>query len=160
MVRTNMTMEVTAERGGGDMTAAERVADLLTSDADGAFAEKEAKATKARMQWQPAPADYKEAMGHDHGLGHGPALPEAPGGFGNLSVPDNHRVQGHSNAAPPEAQVKLDGPASLTKDWRTEASRIGRYWEHDKFRVKANGTWGFDKPEGSSNAFDSKLLWN
>ena len=29
MVRTNYTMEVTAERGGGNMTAAERVADLL-----------------------------------------------------------------------------------------------------------------------------------
>ena len=158
MVRTNHTMEVTAERGAGNMTAAERVADLLKSDHDGAFEQKEAAATKARMQWQPTPDLYREAMSHNHGLGHGPALPDAPGGFGNLSVPDLHRVPGHSNAPPPETQVKMDGPASATKDWRTEGSRIGRYWANNTFQLKPNGTWDFNKDPSKGNAFDSRLF--
>ena len=136
----------------------ERVADLLKSDHDGAFEQKEAAATKARMQWQPTPDLYREAMSHNHGLGHGPALPDAPGGFGNLSVPDLHRVPGHSNAPPPETQVKMDGPASATKDWRTEGSRIGRYWANNTFQLKPNGTWDFNKDPSKGNAFDSRLF--
>ena len=163
MVRTNMTMEgkVTAERGGGNQTASERVADLLKSDHDGAFKEKEADALKARMQWQPTKEDYREYVQHGHGTGHGPPIPLAPGGFSYVSVPDNHRVVKHTNEVPPEAQVKLDGPGSATKDWRTENSRIGRYWEHPNFQVRKYGTWDFNKspePAEGSNAFNSRLF--
>ena len=86
-----------------------------------------------------------EYLQHEHGTGHGPTISQPPGGFGSVSVPDNHRVVHHSNAPPPEAEVKLDGPASQTKDWRTEGSRIGRYWANDKFQVQPNGTWNFEK---------------
>lgn len=51
-------MEVTATRGGGNQTAAERVADLLTSDHDGAFKKEEAASRAARTQWTPAGAEY------------------------------------------------------------------------------------------------------
>jgi len=138
-------MEVTATRGGGNQTAAERVADLLTSDHDGAFKKEEAASRAARTQWTPAGAEYGEYLQHEHGTGHGPTISQPPGGFGSVSVPDNHRVVHHSNAPPPEAEVKLDGPASQTKDWRTEGSRIGRYWANDKFQVQPNGTWNFEK---------------
>ena len=109
------------------------------------------------MQWQPTKTDYRENMQHKKGVGHGPSLPAAPGGYGTLSVPDNSRVVGHTNAPPPEAEVKGPGPASLTKDWRTEASRVGRYWEHEKFRVKPNGTWGFDSEK--PNPFNSRIAY-
>lgn len=158
MVRTNDTLVVTAERGAGNMSAADRVKDLLTSDHDGAFKEKEAAASKARMQWQPTPAEFSESVNHVHGIGHGPTVPAAPGGFGYVAAPSEPRFASHSNAPPPETQVKMDGPASLTKDWRTENSRIGRYWASPTFQLKPNGTWGFDKAvEGESNAFNSRL---
>ena len=133
-------------RGGGNQTAAERVADLLTSDASEgghsfAFAEKEAAATKARLQWVPAPADYDEAKS-GHGVGHGSKVPEAVGGFGFLSVPDPRRnpEAGHTEHENVGDEF-LQGPGSLTKDWRTEASRIGRYWKDPNFNLKPYGEW-------------------
>ena len=148
MVRTNDTLVVTAERGAGNMSAEERVADLMVSDHDGAFDQKESEATKARMQWQPTMSNYAEAMQHSVGMGHGPRLPPPPGGCGNVSVPDNSRVT-HNGMGDEPAELsatqgaKLAGPASLTKDWRTEGSRIGRYWENPDFHLKKYGTWAF-----------------
>ena len=126
-------------RGGGDQTAAERVADLMSADEHGisnAFAKKEAAATAARNQWKPAPADYEEAM-HGHS-GHGTVVPEAPGGWGSVSHPDPRRPPGGDGLTEGRA---LAGPAGLTKDWRTEASRIGRYWDDPNFALKPYGEW-------------------
>ena len=95
-------------------------------------------------------------MQHRHGMSTGPKLPAPPGGYGNLSVPDLHRVPGHTNEAPPETQVPLQGPASQTKDWRTEGSRIGRYWDHPTFQLQPQGTWNFEKEGGK--VFDSRLF--
>ena len=61
-----------------------------------------------------------------------------------------------TNAPPPETMVKMDGPASLTKDWRSESSRIGRYHGVDGFKLKPNGTWAFEASD--SNPFNSKLF--
>ena len=143
-VRTQY-VEGSGERGGGDQTAAERVADLLEGNAtQGAWKEKEAKALKARMQWQPTKDQYKESMSHAHGIGHGPTIGPAAGGFGYVTTQDLHRVPGHSNEVAPENKVELAGPASQTKDWRTESSRIGRYFGRDDFKLKPYGTWTFE----------------
>lgn len=140
-------------RGGGDQTAAERVADLMSADEHGksnAFSVKEAAATKARNQWKPAPADYEEAM-HGHS-GHGPTVPAAPGGFGYLSVPDPRRHPNPGTSSDGDAAeqklagagtAQMQGPSSQTKDWRTEGSRVGRYWNDPQFKLKPYGEWEF-----------------
>jgi len=159
-VNDTRVIDVTATRGGGNMTAAERVADLMKSDnkKDYAFVQKESAASKARMQWQPPVAEYREQMSHAHGAGHGAELGLAPGGFPNVTVADNHRVVGHSNTANPTGQAKMDGPASATKDWRTESSRIGRYLKDPTFKQMPYGTWKFNEGQGDSNPFNSRLF--
>jgi len=156
MVRTNHTVETNASRGEGNQTAAERVADLLESDADDAFAKQEAAASEARTQWTPM--NFKANMSHEFGAGSGPSLGPAVEGFGHVTVPDNHRVVGHTNPIPQETQVEWGvgtGPGSLTKDWRSEASRVGRYHKNPTFELRPQGTWAF-KQEGG-NAFNSRL---
>lgn len=144
-------------RGGGDQTAAERVADLLSADEhgkSGVFAAKEVAASKARNQWKPAPADYEEAM-HGHS-GHGKAVPQAPGGFGFVSVPDvsRHPNAGTGSAGDASEQElagagtsSMQGPSSQTKDWRTEGSRVGRYWQEPTFKLKPYGEWEYKEHE-------------
>ena len=143
MVRTNDTLVVTAERGGGDMTAAERVADLLSSPADGAFEKQETDARRARMQWQPTPQAYAENMQHVHGRGSGRTHSQPAIGFGTV-VNTETRVVAPGNAPSIESQVKMAGPASQTKDWRKESGRIGRYWAHPDFKLEKYGTWSYE----------------
>jgi hypothetical protein len=71
-----------------------------------------------------------------------------------VSQPDNHRVLGHSNPPPRDTEIKLEGPASWTKDWVTESSRVGFFYNHEDFKLKPHGTWAYESP---SNAFDSRL---
>ena len=56
-----------------------------------------------------------------------------------------------SPGVPPNAAEKGDfqGPASHTKDWRAESSRIGRYWHNPDFATAANGGWTI-KPGGKN----------
>jgi hypothetical protein len=144
-------------RGGGTQTAAERVADLLKADEHGiddAFGSKEKAATKSRNQWKPAPSDYEEAM-HGHS-GHGLPVPAAPGGFGYVSLPDasRHPNAGTGSAGDASEQelagagtASMQGPSSQTKDWRTEGSRIGRYWQEPTFKLKPYGEWEYKEHE-------------
>ena len=58
----------------------------------------------------------------------------------------------------PSAEAKLEGPASLTKDWRTESSRIGRFHKHDDFKLRPHGKWEWENKD--SNPFNSRLLFS
>lgn len=164
-------------RGGGNQTAAERVADLLKADEkglDNAFGSKDTAARKARQQWipegwnpkKPGYADAQAMAFHEmpEPIAHGPPVPKPTGAaaeYGWVSHPDPKRLpeasedEGEARALQGQKIEVGMGKGQFTKDWRAESSRIGRYWNNPDFQLGGNGTWKIKSDRGgSSNPFE------
>lgn len=148
--------------GDGNETAAQRVADLMSADEhgkSGVFAKKELAAKKAREQWwpeswnpkNPGYVDASAVVTHTmpQGQGHGPVVPPPPSwaADGWVSHPDPNRLpeasedEGEARALQGATIQVGMGMGAFSKDWRSEASRIGRYWQNPEFALQPNGTW-------------------